>query len=61
MVKAFISKELKLSDIKGYSYQEEQISYGGIEQKWLLIESAERKKADVKKLTQKNIRGVSEN
>ena len=53
MVKAFISKELKPSDIKGYSYQEEKVSYAGIERRWLLIESTERKKADLKKLTQK--------
>jgi transposase len=53
LVKAFISKELKPSDIKGYSYREEQVSYGGIEQRWLLIESTDRKKADLKKLTQK--------
>ena len=53
LVKAFISKELKPSDIKGYSYQEEKVSYAGIEQRWLLIESTERKKADLKKLTQK--------
>ena len=53
LVKAPISKELKPSDIKGYSYQEEKISYGGIEQRWLVIESTERKKADLKKLTKK--------
>jgi transposase len=53
LVKAFISKELKPSEIKGYSYQEEKVSYGGIEQRWLLVESADRKKADLKKLTEK--------
>jgi transposase len=53
LVKAFISKELKPSQIKGYSYQEEKVSYGGIEQRWLLVESADRKKADLKKLSQK--------
>ena len=53
LVKAPISKELKPSDIKGYSYQEEKVSYGGIEQRWLLIESTDRKKADLKKLTKK--------
>lgn len=53
LVKAFISKELKPSPIKGYSYQEEKVSYGGIEQRWLLVESADRKKADLKKLSQK--------
>ncbi len=34
LVKAFTSIELKPSEIKGYSYQEE-VSYGGIEQRWL--------------------------
>jgi len=53
LVKVPISKELKPSDIKGYSYQEEKVFYGGIEQRWLLIESTERKKADLKKLTKK--------
>ena len=52
-LKAFTSEELKASEIKGYSYQEEKVSYGGIEQRWLLVESAERKEADLKKLTQK--------
>jgi transposase len=35
LVKAFTSTELKPSKIKGYSYQEEKVSYGGIEQRWL--------------------------
>lgn len=52
-IKAFTSQELKASEIKGYSYQEEKVSYGGIEQRWLLVESSERKEADLKKLTQK--------
>jgi hypothetical protein len=52
LVKAFTSTELKPGHIKGYSYQEEKVSYGGIEQRWLLVESADRKKADLKKLTQ---------
>ena len=34
LVKGFTSTELKPSEIKGYSYQEE-VSYGGIEQRWL--------------------------
>ena len=43
LAKAPISKELKPSDIKGYSYQEEKVFYGGIEQRWLLVESTDRK------------------
>jgi transposase len=53
LVKALIKKELKASEIKGYSYVEEEVSYGGIEQRWLLVESAERKKADLNKLAKK--------
>ena len=53
LVKAFINNDLKASKIKGYSYLEEKVSYGGIEQRWLLVESAERKKADLNKLDKK--------
>jgi transposase len=53
LVKAFLSSELNKSEIKGYSYQEQKVTYGGIEQRWLLVESEDRKKADLKKLTQK--------
>jgi transposase len=35
LVKGFTSTELKPSEIKGYSYQEEKVSYGEIEQRWL--------------------------
>ena len=35
LVKLFTSTELKPSEIKGYSYQAEKVSYGGIEQRWL--------------------------
>nr|WP_235082055.1 IS1634 family transposase [Anabaena sp. 90] len=53
LVKAFINNDLKASKIKGYSYLEEKVYYGGIEQRWLLVESAERKKADLNKLDKK--------
>ena len=52
LVKLFTSTELKPSEIKGYSYQAEKVSYEGIEQRWLSVESADRKKADLQKLTQ---------
>lgn len=44
LVKALTSAELKESEQKGYSYQEEKVTYGGIEQRWILVESEERKK-----------------
>ena len=53
LVKAFLSADLNKSEIKGYSYQQEKVTYGGIEQRWLLVESEDRKKADLNKLTQK--------
>jgi transposase len=53
LVKAFINKDLKASEIKEYSYLEEQVCYAGIEQRWLLVESAERKKSDLNKLDKK--------
>lgn len=53
LVKSYLSEELTESEIKGYSYKEEKVSYGGIKQRWILVESADRKKADLNKLTQK--------
>ncbi len=53
LVKASINNEMKACKIKGYSYIEEKVSYGGIEQRWLLVESVERKKADLNKLDKK--------
>lgn len=53
LVKTFLSRELKETEEKGYSYQEELVTYGGIEQRWILIESEERKVSDLNKLSQK--------
>ncbi len=53
LVKELTSVELKLSEEKGYSYREELMTYGGVEQRWVLIESQERKTSDLKKLRQK--------
>ena len=53
LVKAVFSLELKETDKKGYSYQEELVTYGGVEQRWLLVESEERKVSDLKKLAEK--------
>jgi hypothetical protein len=66
LVKAFTSTELKSGEIKGYSYQEEKVSYGGIYQRWLLLESADsrkcrHKKSRLKEINPKHSRGVSEN
>lgn len=46
-------KELKKSKIKGYSWQEVESHYAGIQQRWLVVESQQRKESDLRKLSQK--------
>lgn len=43
-------KDLIQSEITGYSYIVKSSHYAGIEQRWLIVESQERKKADSKQL-----------
>ncbi len=38
------------SSLTGYSYSVKKIDYAGVEQRWLIIESSERKKSDLQKL-----------
>jgi transposase len=45
--------ELTPSVIKGYSFKESQSEYAGIEQRWLLVESAQRRNSDLKQLSKK--------
>lgn len=50
LVKSVKSESLKESGSKGYRYLEEKVIYGGIEQRWMIVESEERKKSDSKKI-----------
>jgi transposase len=50
LVKEVKSEDLKDSVSKGYRYSESKVTYGGIEQRWIVIESEERKKSDLKKI-----------
>ena len=50
LVKTVKSESLKSSQSKGYQYLEEKVVYGGIEQRWMIIESEERKKSDLEKI-----------
>ena len=45
--------ELADSDIKGYRTKEYSSEYAGVEQRWFLIESEQRRKSDLKQLTKK--------
>ena len=38
---------------KGYKWLEEKVTYAGIKQRWLIVESAERKQSDIQKLNSK--------
>lgn len=42
--------ELKPSDLKGYSIKESLSEYAGVEQRWFLIESEQRRKSDLQQL-----------
>jgi transposase len=41
---------LQSSKLKGYSTSESKSEYGGVSQRWILVESQERLKSDIKKL-----------
>lgn len=47
-------EELIASETEGYSYHVFPSNYGGIEQRWLLVESEKRRESDLKKL-EKNV------
>jgi transposase len=49
LLKLITTEKLEKSGQKGYSYYEQEVEYGRIKQRWILIESEERKKADSKK------------
>ena len=39
---------------KGYKWLEQKVTYAGIKQRWLIVESAESKHCDIQKLLTKN-------
>ncbi|MCC0178539.1 IS1634 family transposase [Waterburya agarophytonicola K14] len=45
--------ELKPSTVKGYKLEESSSEYGGVSQRWLLIESKQRRKSDLTRLAKK--------
>jgi transposase len=45
--------DLQASNLKGYSTAESKSEYGGVSQRWILVESQERLKSDIKKLDKK--------
>ncbi len=53
LVQEIDSSDFTPSQIKGYSYQELSKTYGGIQQRWLIVESQLRRKSDLKNLDTK--------
>jgi transposase len=45
-----MTKELQK---KGYKWLEQKVTYAGIKQRWLIVESTERKQSDIQKLNLK--------
>ena len=45
-----ITREFKK---KGYKWLEQKVTYAGIKQRWLIVESTERKQSDIQKLNSK--------
>ncbi len=52
-VREIPESELADTDLKGYKAVARESNYGGIKQKWLIIESLTRKKSDLEKLEKK--------
>lgn len=52
LVTTLAESEFIESEIDGYSYVEKKVSYAGIEQRWLVVESHLRRKSDLHKLSQ---------
>ncbi|KZL49207.1 MULTISPECIES: hypothetical protein [Cyanophyceae] len=56
MVSTLADSEFVESELSGYSFKENQITYGEIEQRWLVVQSQVRKESDLRKLSQKIIK-----
>jgi len=53
LISTLPESELIASKLSGYRWAEKIITYAGIEQRWLVVESAARKESDLGKLSQK--------
>jgi transposase len=50
LVSTLLSKDFVSSSLPGYYYSVVKSNYGGVEQRWLVVESVERKKSDLRQL-----------
>ncbi len=56
LVSSLSNSEFKTSEMPGYSWVEKSSTYGGIKQRWLVVESAARKKSALEKLAKKIVK-----
>ncbi|MCC5614710.1 IS1634 family transposase, partial [Nostoc sp. CHAB 5836] len=52
LVSSLSESEFTQSKIDGYSYVEKSVSYAGVKQRWLVVQSNQRRKSDLQKLSQ---------
>ncbi len=50
LVSTLLSPDFISSSVTGYYYATRKSNYAGIEQRWLVVESTERKKSDLRQL-----------
>ena len=50
LVSTLLTSDFIPSSLAGYYYCSRKVNYGGIEQRWLIVESSERKKSDLRQL-----------
>jgi hypothetical protein len=48
-----IQERTRVFQKKGYKWLEQKVTYAGIKQRWLIVESVERKQSDIQKLNSK--------
>ncbi|MGB6298266.1 MAG: IS1634 family transposase [Rivularia sp. (in: cyanobacteria)] len=53
LTSTLLESEFTKSELKQYSYVAKKTNYAGIEQRWLVVQSQERRKSDLQKLSQK--------
>jgi transposase len=58
LVKNLPESEFLKSEKPGYSYVPKEVTYGEIAQRWLVVQSEDRRKSDLKKLLNKREKGM---
>ncbi|RUS93440.1 IS4 family transposase [Dulcicalothrix desertica PCC 7102] len=53
LVSTIPESEFLECELKGYLYVAKRVTYAGVEQRWLVVQSQERKKSDLEKLSKK--------